>query len=425
MKFFQGLTAVFLSIFFISNISFAQWALDTVIQVGNNPAGIAVTADGSKLVVTDNTDPGSVKIISTSDYSISNIDISNIENYPNAVAVSPNDSIALVNTMHKTIFINVYSRSVVATFTAPCASTTLYGIAVTPDGNSAVYPDLSSGCTQQGLRIIDANGKSSNSKFIGVNTSGVLTGIGITPDGSSALVTTFSLDAPKIVNLINSSVQNIAGISSGSYGISMFHKSDEALIFDGDSLDRVSLISNSVTKKISGLSYNTNLQNIAITGDDKYAFVVGAFEKLVVSLENDSVLETFTAGGTNVAANSDGSYFFVTDGYNGTVRVYKKQTLTGIKTKKNIIVSDYRLYQNYPNPFNPSTIINYQLPKDGPVTLKIFNELGQEVKTLVNQYQSRGTYTVNFEASGLTSGIYFYKLQAGYFSSTKKMLLIK
>ncbi len=79
----------------------------------------------------------------------------------------------------------------------------------------------------------------------------------------------------------------------------------------------------------------------------------------------------------------------------------------------------------YPNPFNPSTKINYQLPKDGLVTLKVYNELGEEVKTLVNQYQTSGIYNVDFNASNLSTGVYFYKLQAGDFVSIKKMLLLK
>ena len=83
------------------------------------------------------------------------------------------------------------------------------------------------------------------------------------------------------------------------------------------------------------------------------------------------------------------------------------------------------LSQNYPNPFNPSTIIHYEIPNDGLVTLKVYDELGREVKTLVNQYQNKGKYDVNFDASNLASGIYFYRLQSGNFISTKKMLLLK
>ena len=85
----------------------------------------------------------------------------------------------------------------------------------------------------------------------------------------------------------------------------------------------------------------------------------------------------------------------------------------------------YSLEQNYPNPFNPSTIISYNIPREGFVTLIVYNLLGQLVKTLVNEHQSPGNYNINFDASNLPSGIYFYGITAGDFSSVKKMILIK
>jgi hypothetical protein len=88
-------------------------------------------------------------------------------------------------------------------------------------------------------------------------------------------------------------------------------------------------------------------------------------------------------------------------------------------------INEYALNSNYPNPFNPTTQINYQIPKDGNVTLVVYNSLGQEIKTLVNQYQSSGSYVVQFDASELPSGVYIYKLTSGNFSAVKKMLLTK
>ena len=85
----------------------------------------------------------------------------------------------------------------------------------------------------------------------------------------------------------------------------------------------------------------------------------------------------------------------------------------------------YKLDQNYPNPFNPSTTINYSIPKESIVTLKIFNILGQEVKTLVNGEKSPGSYSIRFDASNLSSGIYFYSLRAGDYNQVKKMMLLK
>jgi len=85
----------------------------------------------------------------------------------------------------------------------------------------------------------------------------------------------------------------------------------------------------------------------------------------------------------------------------------------------------FELAQNYPNPFNPSTTIKFSIPQSSNVTLKIFNTLGQEVKTLLNQNMESGVHTINFDASELNSGIYFYRLDAGQFSQVRKMTLIK
>ncbi len=98
--------------------------------------------------------------------------------------------------------------------------------------------------------------------------------------------------------------------------------------------------------------------------------------------------------------------------------------VTDIK-ENNFSVKTFNLYQNYPNPFNPSTTINYQIPKSSFVTLKIYDVLGREVANLVNNEKQAGQYNVTFNASKFSSGIYFYRLQAGDFISTKKMILMK
>ncbi len=88
-------------------------------------------------------------------------------------------------------------------------------------------------------------------------------------------------------------------------------------------------------------------------------------------------------------------------------------------------VTDYILNQNYPNPFNPTTTIKYSIPESGNVKLSVYNTIGKEVSKLVNGYKEAGTYKVNFDASVLGSGIYYYKIIAGNFSSIKKMILLK
>ncbi|MCF8241993.1 MAG: T9SS type A sorting domain-containing protein [Melioribacteraceae bacterium] len=89
------------------------------------------------------------------------------------------------------------------------------------------------------------------------------------------------------------------------------------------------------------------------------------------------------------------------------------------------IAHKFDLSQNYPNPFNPSTLISFSIPEAGLVTLKIYNILGQEVATLVNRDMTTGSYEVEFNASKLASGLYLYKLDAGNYTATKKMMLLK
>lgn len=123
--------------------------------------------------------------------------------------------------------------------------------------------------------------------------------------------------------------------------------------------------------------------------------------------------------------------------YNAVLTVYsdggtKQVLLTGIGKDDAVSVNDenylpltFSLSQNYPNPFNPVTNISWQSPVSGWQTLKVFDILGTEVTTLVNEFRNAGSYEVNFEASHFPSGVYFYRLQSGSFIETKKMMMLK
>jgi len=100
--------------------------------------------------------------------------------------------------------------------------------------------------------------------------------------------------------------------------------------------------------------------------------------------------------------------------------------VTGISDKfADTIPKEYILFQNYPNPFNPTTTIRYNIPKSTYVTLKVYNITGQLVATLVNEQKAAGIYSVKWNAKNLSSGVYFYRITAGSFSDTKKVMVLK
>jgi hypothetical protein len=100
--------------------------------------------------------------------------------------------------------------------------------------------------------------------------------------------------------------------------------------------------------------------------------------------------------------------------------------LTGVKSLPgSSIPKEYTLQQNYPNPFNPTTQIEYSVPKNGYVSLKIYNTLGQEVATLFSGVQKTGSYVADFDGSALASGVYLYRLQSENVSLTKKLVIMK
>jgi hypothetical protein len=100
--------------------------------------------------------------------------------------------------------------------------------------------------------------------------------------------------------------------------------------------------------------------------------------------------------------------------------------LTGIDVdREDVLPAAYALTQNYPNPFNPATRIQYDLRAESAVSLRVYDLLGREVATLVEEQQPAGRYTVHFDGRTLSSGLYFYRLQAGDFAAVRKMMLVK
>jgi hypothetical protein len=147
-----------------------------------------------------------------------------------------------------------------------------------------------------------------------------------------------------------------------------------------------------------------------------------------ISPTSDNSGNTYYANMVCLKGNMPGSYVNGTgNGESLEPYVFIRSTITGVGISQvsTEVPSNFSLSQNYPNPFNPTTNIKFAVSKSGFVTLKVYDMLGKEVAVLVNNNMTSGTYEYQFDASKLTSGIYFYNLKTDGFSETKKMMLIK
>lgn len=177
----------------------------------------------------------------------------------------------------------------------------------------------------------------------------------------------------------------------------------------------------------------TNFQVRDVTFDQN-GFIYVSSDKVYRSTNNGDDWTEISTGLpdayiNSLAVDADG-YVFAGTLNNG---VYRSNQSTISVEKNNFVADNFSLEQNYPNPFNPSTTIRFAIPaviasgakQSELVTLKVYDILGTEVATLVNEQKAAGTYEVKFDATGLSSGIYFYKLQAGSLVETKKMILLR
>ncbi|MGE5457469.1 MAG: glycoside hydrolase family 38 C-terminal domain-containing protein, partial [Methanococcaceae archaeon] len=146
-----------------------------------------------------------------------------------------------------------------------------------------------------------------------------------------------------------------------------------------------------------------------------------SFPGTLISAQEVNGMEEFKAA---AAFNSNAITFNIGPYQPKTFSVQLKNIFTGVEPVKNT-VERFELSQNYPNPFNPTTMISYSIPRSGSVSLKIYDMLGREVATLINETKNAGTYQVYFDASHLSSGVYFYSLKTNDNYSVRKMMLIK
>jgi hypothetical protein len=151
---------------------------------------------------------------------------------------------------------------------------------------------------------------------------------------------------------------------------------------------------------------------------------VGVDSVLKMNPANGTILSGYNMPGGSAQVYLDGM-FWTYDQSDNTLKAYTPQ-LTGVSKAGDIgNPTSFSLLQNYPNPFNPTTVISYQLPVNSHVTLKVYDLIGREMVTLVNEKKEAGQYWVLWDASAKSSGIYFYTLHAGEYRDTKRMLLVK
>ena len=177
--------------------------------------------------------------------------------------------------------------------------------------------------------------------------------------------------------------------------------------------------------------HNITVKNLTATNCNVGGLIIGLPETPMTQIRLLNVNISANTGLKIRNATVDTSNFKITVNSGSSIIFERNGLFTDVETNQNqLSPASFKLYQNYPNPFNPVTKIKYSVPfvethRDASVQLKIYNIVGQEVATLVNEKERPGIYEITFNASYLPSGIYFYKLQAGSFSETKKLVFIK
>lgn len=287
----------------------AAFEFSAPIPVGSSPGGVAVTPDGARALVVNSTSPGSVTIVNlNTKQTAGSIPVGAS---PNGIAIRPDGGQAVVTNTNSLSVINLATNAVTSTIPMPCTATTLYDIAYTPDGLKVVFPDLSSGCTQQHLRIVTLASASHTS--VNLNTSGVAQGVAVMPNGNSALVTLgVTGTTMRRVDLSTLAVTTISGTSS-SFGVAVLPDNSAAIVNSGpsDTIKRIALGTNTASNVVA-FNGNQYWHSVALTPDGTKAVVVGDFSTAVISLATNSILATIPNGGSGVAVTPDGKHALVT-----------------------------------------------------------------------------------------------------------------
>ncbi|MCU0332412.1 MAG: T9SS type A sorting domain-containing protein [Ignavibacteriaceae bacterium] len=423
------------------------WMLETKLfgtgATGNASQGfsVALSADGNTAIVGgigDNTNAGAVWVFTRSggvwsqqgNKLVGTGAVGNAQQ--SVVSLSADGNTAIVggfrdNNFAGAVWIftrsgNVWSQQGSKLVVTDAIGSARFGISVdlSSDGNTAIIGGHTDNANAGAAWIFTRSGNTwtSQTKLIGSGAIGNARfgrSVSISSDGNTAIVGGYEDDASK-------------------GAVWVFTRSGSTWTQQGNKLVGTGAIGNASQGFSISLSGDGNTALVGGIDDNAFAGATWVFMRSggVWSQLGNKLIGSDAVGNANqggaVAIAPDGNTAIVggiADNTNtGAAWVFVPGT-TSVQQTSNETPMSFLLNQNYPNPFNPSTVISYQLPVSGNTTLKIYDVLGNEVATLVNEEQSAGNYEVDFDATGLSSGLYFYKLQSDNFVETKKMLLMK
>ena len=276
-------------------------------------------------------------------------------------------------------------------------------------------------------RIMKTTNKGDNWNVLTSNTSTALDGIYFVNENTGyvggANVFLKTTDAGQTwVNKVGSFIsafETAGGVYFSDANTGIYGTNASRIVKTTNGGDSWYLVNNTIGGAVWGLAFPTPNIGYACTDSGKVMRTVNGGENWIVQntplTGTDHFYEiSFPTVNTGYVCSWSGKILKTTDG-----------GATYVSNINSNVPDEYKLYQNYPNPFNPSTNIKFQLHESGFVTLKVYDAMGKEIRTLLNEKMDAGEYETTFNAEGISSGIYFYKIQSGDFSETRKMLLVK
>jgi len=289
--------------------------------------GIAVTPDGTRLVVASDINNGPIDVVTIATRAITSVG-TGVPSQPMGVALSPDGTQALATLLtngnggvNGVAVIDLTTNTLTGTIADPCVGTTLGDVAYFPSGTEAAIPDLSSGCAAMGLSTFTPNLGSPNFMFVNFGDTNDPDGVAISPNGAFALVT-MALDDRLYQVTFPGTVSHLS-LSSTSSGVAITPDGTKAVVAEATA-DVITLASGSIAPValMNNDTPNLDFHNVAITPDGTEAVVVGVGSVQVISLTSNTVVASYPAdGGTSVAISPDGTTAFVTDMADGWVRV--------------------------------------------------------------------------------------------------------